>query len=405
MRILYIVPSLQHPQVRGANRHYHFVKELSKRHQITLLSLVRSKVKPEALEEMRSLTENLLTFNVNGESDSSLAAGLGKVPVIGNYVAKSIKMRAGVREMRQAFLELVRKESFDIVLFHGKSVFPVIADWSGLPIVTDFCDATSLRIRTSMRYNNLLKRPFYYWKLRRMAQLEKKLIEKSSTVAFISNRDREAILGPDDRSEILPLGVDHEFWSRSRKGCDKNCIVFTGVMDYAPNHDAAICLIENILPKLRRQLSDFKIMIVGRDPKPELLARAKQHPEIVVTGFVEDVRPYLEQATVFAAPVRFASGTQNKVLEAMAMEVPVVATRVVSDGLYIDEYGAPPLLLADDDQQFADAIAKLLGEANERNRLAREGQTFVKSYFNWTSSAARLERMCERALSERQAFK
>ena len=87
------------------------------------------------------------------------------------------------------------------------------------------------------------------------------------------------------------------------------------------------------------------------------------------------------------------------------MEVPVVATRVVSDGLYIDEYGAPPLLLADDDQQFADAIAKLLGETNERNRLAREGQTFVKSYFNWTSSAARLERMCERALSERQAFK
>ncbi len=399
MRILYIIPALQHPKLRGATRHYHFVKELSERHEITLLSLVRSSVAQETLADIEALTEDLMVFNVNGESRTPGAEVLGKLPYIGEYLKKSIKLSGGVRDMKRAFERLVKTEDFDLVLFHGKSVFPVIADWSGLPIVTDFCDATSLRLGASMRYRGLLKAPFYFVKMLQMRKLEKRLIEKSTEVAFISSRDRKAVLGADDRSPLLPLGVDYDFWHRQNGSKPKRDIVFTGVMDYAPNHDAAMQLINKILPQLRKKLSDFRIVIAGRDPLPELIERAAKFPEVVVTGFVEDVRPYLEDAIVFAAPIRYASGTQNKVLEAMAMEVPVVATRLVADGLFQDEYGEPPLLNAKNDKEFVGAIVDLFEDNEGRALLAAEGKRFVTTYYNWSNSAARLEEICQRAVS------
>ncbi len=400
MRILYIIPSLQHPKVRGPHRHYHFVRELSKRHSITLLALIRGKVDPSALEEVRSYTEDLFTFNVNGESPQvGWADPLRKIPVIGKHVEQSIKLRGGLREMKEAFCKLVSNDSYDLVCFHGKSVYPVIKDHSGMPIVTDFCDATSMRIRASMDFSSLLKKPLYFFKSIRMRQLEKKLISKSDDVAFISRRDREAILGSEDRSEILPLGVDEVFWKRKSGDFEPQSLIFTGVMDYAPNHDTAVYLVTEILPRLQKKLKNIKLFIVGRNPKPELLTLVKEHPEVEVTGFVDDVRPYLERAAAFVAPMRFASGTQNKVLEAMAMQVPVITTQVVSDGLFVNDGEELPLLCAGDDEQFADCVLSVLSDKEKRSELADEGRRFVEQNFNWARSAEKLEQMFENAIS------
>ncbi len=398
MRILYVIAALQHPRIRGATRHYFFPRELAKRHEITLLSLVRSNVEPTALDDIRSFTRDLHVFNINGECNSRLAGAAAKMPFCGNYFEKNIKLAHGVQRMKDTFRDLVSHQQFDLVLFHGKSIFPVIEDWQGLPIVTDFCDATSLRIRTSMRYNGIAKVPYYFCKWLSTRKIERKMVHKTPHVAFISSRDRAAVMGAKDRSAIVPLGVDHEFWRRRTSEHDPTCLVFTGVMDYSPNHDAAIYLIDKILPALRQRMPDLKLLIVGRNPKPELKQKAKAHPEVTVTGFVDDVRPYLERATVFVAPIRYASGSQNKVLEAMSMKVPVVATPVVSDGLMIDEYGEPPLLSAGDEQQFIESVIRMLENGQERDRLAEEGRQFVEKYFDWTSSARKLEQICQEAV-------
>jgi len=401
MRILYIIPNLQHPRVRGPHRHYHFIRELSQRHEITLLTLVRNSVAPEAFAEIESYTEELFSFDVNGHSDNPPATRLAHVPVFGKRLEKNCKFRCGLKAMKARFLELVNEAQFDVVCFHGKSVFSIIADWHGLPIVTDFCDATSMRIRSSMRFNNPAKAPLYYAKSMRMRHLEKRLIKKSDQVAFISKRDRDAILGCADCSPILPLGVDSNFWRRRSSGFEPNRLVFTGVMDYAPNHDAAMHLIENIFPRIQENVQDVSLTIVGRSPKESLLQRAKKNSAITVTGFVDDVRPYLERATVFVAPVRFASGTQNKVLEAMAMQLPVVTTEIVREGLVVDEQETPPALSATNDADFAGKVATVLKDKDYRNRLAREGRRYVGKHFNWSNSASRLEALLERAVADR----
>lgn len=403
MKILHITPDFQHPKVRGPDRHYRFLRELSRRHEITLLTLVRHKISAEALDEVSSYANRVFTFNANG-ADTPLADNPKlRWPVFGNRrLEQSMRLNAAVRRMKETFDRLTQREAYDVVLFHGKSVFPVIESWGDLPIVVDFCDATSMRIRAKMSYTSKARLPLLglrYWQVR---EVEQKMVRKTPHLAFISYRDREAILGPEDRSEIIPNGLDLQYWRRRTHTSRPHCLVFTGVMNYAPNEDAALYLIDEILPRLKPIIPDIEILIVGRDPTPALLARDRRHPEVTVTGFVDDMRDYVEQATIFAAPVRFASGMQNKIQEALAMEIPVVTTSIVADGMRLGDGEGAPLYVADDPQEFAEKVIKLLHQKSEQARLVEAGRRFAEKYFDWARSAQQLEQMCIEAVTGRE---
>jgi glycosyltransferase involved in cell wall biosynthesis len=395
MRILYLTPSFQHPAMRGPTRCYHFIKEMAQRHQITLMALTNCEVAEAPLREMAGYTERVELFSSNGASDSLAATVAGRLPVIGKRLKRLLQHRAGVNQMKKAFTGLAAKGAYDVVLFHGKSIFPVIAEWNGSPLVVDFCDATSMRYQSKMNYAGAAKRLLYalrYWQIK---QIEQKLIAKTPQVAFVSWRDREAVLGASNRGRVVPIGVDHQFWRRRSETAPRpNCLVFTGVMNYAPNEDAALYLLDKILPIVRRSIPNVEALIVGRDPTPALKALANQFTGVTVTGFVDDVRTYLERAAVFVAPLRYGSGVQNKVLEAMAMEVPVITTTLAAAGLRVDGAGEPPVIVADGEEKFAAAVVTLLGQKEERARLAAEGRRFVENHFVWPRSAAKLEEMC-----------
>jgi hypothetical protein len=402
MRILYITPSFQHPSLRGPTRCYHFIKELSQRHSITLLSLSGFEVPAGPKQEMATYTNRIHIFSTNGASGARSAERVGSFPVIGGRLKQTLQLRDGVRQMKKVFLQLVKQQPFDVVLFHGKNCFPVIEDWKGLPLVVDFCDATSMRVLTKMQYTRKTKLPLLamrYWQIR---QVERRLVRKTPHVAFISRRDREAIFGRGSKSPLVPIGVDLTYWQRRSNNPKPNCLVFTGVMNYAPNEDAARYLIEKILPLIRAAVPDLQILLVGRDPSPALKAIAARYPDVIVTGFVDDVRDYLEQATIFVAPLRYASGIQNKVLEAMAMEVPVVATSIAADGLRVDAGSEPPIRVADGEKSFAENVVNLLGQAAERARLSSAGRRYVAEHFVWAQSAKQLEEMCLEAVARQK---
>ncbi len=393
MRILHLVPSFQHPTMRGPTRHYHFVRELSGRHKITLLALTRSEISQEAMAEMSSYTEQILAFRTHDKARRLAASGR-----LGN----ELQVRRAVAAMRRAFRALLRQETFDVVLFHGKHLFPVIAD-CGLPVVADFCDATAMRVGTKLRFAPWPRKPLLWLRHRQVQGLEDRLARKAAHTAFISARDRDLVMGPGSQAKILPNGVDSGYWKR-RPGTTPapNSIVFTGVMDYAPNEDAALHLIETIAPLVRREVPDLEVLIVGRDPSRRLRDLAHRHPGVHVTGFVEDMRPYLERATVCAAPLRYASGMQNKVLEALAMQVPVVATTVVSEGLRVNGT-EPPVLAVRSDAEFAAATVHLLRNASDRLTLSMQGRRYVESHFCWARSAEKLERLCMDAVAQARA--
>jgi hypothetical protein len=402
MKMLYITPAFQHPNVRGPNRHYHFVRELSQRHEITLLTVARSDIPYKAIQEVTSHTHKLYVFDASQRVQTSTSKVLSSVPAVGWQLSQDLLLRRTVAKMQERFERLLREESFDVVLFHGKSVFPVIEEATNLPIVTDFCDATSMRIKTKIDYAPIAKRPLLALRYQQVKRRERDIIKKTPYQAFISSRDREAVLGPEATDEVIPNGLDLHYWKRRNFTREPKSLLFSGVMDYAPNEDAAVYLIDEILPLLKSELPEVKIYIAGRSPTPALLERGEQHPEVVVTGFVDDMRDYLERATIFVSPLRYASGMQNKLQEALAMEVPIVTTSVAAAGLRIDGQDAP-LYVGDGAEQFTQRTLELLQRPDEQTRLAAASRQFAEEYFDWARSAMQLEKMCYDAVAEHEA--
>jgi glycosyltransferase involved in cell wall biosynthesis len=230
-----------------------------------------------------------------------------------------------------------------------------------------------------------------YWvSLRR----ERRFRQATPHVAFISRRDRAVVLGHASRATVVPNGVDSDYWARRHAEPEGDYLLFTGVMDYRPNEDAALFLVERLLPEIRRAAPHVKVMIAGRNPSPVLLRAASRADGVTVTGFVDDLRPYMERALMFLAPMRIASGMQNKLLEAMAMELSVVTTEVAADGLRVEGEGDPPVVVADSPQGCADAVVRMLRDRAARRRMGTAGRAYVLSHFNWERSAAILETMC-----------
>jgi glycosyltransferase involved in cell wall biosynthesis len=166
-------------------------------------------------------------------------------------------------------------------------------------------------------------------------------------------------------------------------------------MDYPPNSDAAVQLATTILPLVQREAPEAEVLLVGRDPTPDVQALADL-PGVTVTGFVDDVRPYLERAAVFAAPIRFGAGIQNKVLEAMAMEVPVVASPLAADGLRTVDGRTPPIDVAATPSQFAAAILRHHRAAGTSPPDAAL-RAYVAAEFDWARQAARVAHLLEDA--------
>lgn len=402
MKILYITPFVQHPVMKTSFRHYYFLRELAREHDITLLTPAKSPVPAEVLAELRSQVDRLMVFNAVTPPRSRRHRLLRPAYEIGRKARQLWTRRVLLREMKRAFGELVQDGSYDVVVFHGRSVFPVIRGVAKPPVVMDFCDATSTRILGRMRHSPLHRRPIHWLRYAHTRYLERRMVETSPHVAFISCRDREAILGPDSEALVIPNAVDLEYWHRSAPPTGGATLVFHGGMDYRPNVDAALHLIRRVLPRLRERRTDVELLIVGRDPAPELVEAAGRAPDVTVTGSVPDVRPYLERATVYVAPIRFGAGQQNKLLEAMAMEVPAITSSVGEAGLRVGSM-KPPVIVEDDVDAFVASVLRLLDDPGKRARLGAAGRSYIADNFGIDSCVGALESLCRDAVEDRVA--
>jgi polysaccharide biosynthesis protein PslH len=377
-----------YPLTSGYLRHYFLIKELSQRHAITLLSIVGTNFAVENVAALQPFTERVLTFASKNKSGSLKSKAIGRL----RSLAGAGQGDEAVLRMRAAVERLDSEAPFDAVLFSGKRTYPAIADKRELPLVVDMCDATSVKIRGSVRYNRLVRLPLLLLDYLQVRSTERMLIRNAAHLLFASARDRDALVGSSSRATVVPNGVDTAFWRRMTPERGANTIAFTGAMEYPPNTDAALYLAEEILPLVRRAIPAARALIVGRDPPPRL-ARAGQLPGVTVTGFVDDVRPYLEQATVFAAPLRFGAGIQNKVLEALAMELPVIASPLAADGLRTEDGLTSPTQVARSTQEFAELIIRALHARWANAEPDREARHYVESHFVWRRSGEKLDQV------------
>jgi glycosyltransferase involved in cell wall biosynthesis len=233
---------------------------------------------------------------------------------------------------------------------------------------------------------------------RKMRRVERAACSRADLTITVSEDDRRRLetLSPGARCVAIPTGVDAGYFTPGGRPEIPHRLVFTGSMDWYPNEDAILHFSAAILPRIRAQVPDVTVTVVGRNPSAHLRAVAER-AGIVVTGTVDDVRPYLDEAAVCVVPLRACGGTRLKIFEAFAMGKAVVSTTVGAEGLAVTP--ERDISIADEPDQFAQAVITLLHQPARRHALGQAGRMLVETTYSWEQVASEFDAYCQSVLA------
>jgi sugar transferase (PEP-CTERM/EpsH1 system associated) len=291
--------------------------------------------------------------------------------------------------------EVIARDPPDVVFIYSSAMAQYVSGPAARPlrVVIDFVDADAAKWRAYARKAPLGLRSVYRREFRRLVNFDRRALSAAECGVVVSETERRLLTEflPEGGSkiQIVPNGVDVDYFAPTPGRGDGRSIVFCGRMDYAPNVDAAQWFARQVLPLVRHRRPDAVFRIVGAAPVPAVRALAEL-PGVEVTAAVPDVRPYLARAAVVVAPLRIARGVQNKVLEALAAARPLVATPEALDG--VEAAVGRDVLTADGAERFAAAVDLVLG-GHAPGELAVNGRAFVLRHHQWSAQTAALERI------------
>ena len=251
---------------------------------------------------------------------------------------------------------------------------------------------------------NAARKAYLFRQWRKMFDFEAATCPRFDCVVAVSREDKEQMERDYKVNNVydVPTGVDTVFFRPSGNVERKpHNLVFTGSMDWLPNEDAIRYFTEQIMPRIKQSVPGVTLTAVGRDPYPGLVELSKRDPSVIVTGRVDDVRPYMEEAAVYVVPLRIGGGTRLKIYEAMAMEKPIVSTSIGAEGLPVTN--GTEILLADTPESFADDVVKLLKDRTLADDVGQRAAARVRKEFGWDTVAADFAVICERAMGHKEA--
>ncbi|MEO6832731.1 MAG: glycosyltransferase [Chitinophagaceae bacterium] len=387
MKLLFLANRTPYPPFRGDKlKIYHLAKRLAaKGHELHLLTFAQSKVDFEAREELeRIFTKVHLVALPTWKSALNCVAAL--------WDAKPVQvLYFQDKAMRKKLREVLANDTFDAVHVQHLRMTPYLAENKSLPRILDLPDAFSLYWQRRKE----LKTSFFkslFGKLEAARVLAYEPVMKLYNRALVCSQEDLDYLEKTHgvtNLRLLPNGVDLDtFYPRNHDYSSGNTLLFTGNMDYAPNVDAVLYFTSEILPLIKKVFIDVRFVIAGQRPVEAVKNLAGDG--VVVTGFVQDISAVYNEATVVVAPMRFGAGTQNKVLEAMAMGIPVVCTNIGFEGLGIAQ--GEGAFMEQETLAFASRIIALLEDATLRESTGKKGVSVMQARFGWDVVAAQLER-------------
>jgi glycosyltransferase involved in cell wall biosynthesis len=254
--------------------------------------------------------------------------------------------------------------------------------------------------RMSDGEHSLSRRAFNTLEYLKCRPFEQRLWRKVDACAVPSDREAGLIRkkAPATPTAVVPNAVDPDYFTPSSAPPERDTLIFTGLLSYRPNLDAATYLVNEILPLIQRERPGVTLTIVG-DGHAVDMAKLKR-PNVTVTGRVDDVRPYMHRAAVSVVPIRIGGGTRLKVVEALAMGKAVVSSQVGSEGIRVRD-GEHLLLAGDDAVAFATRVLQLLSDPVWAAALGRAGRSLVAAEYTWRQATTRLETLYHQAMRRR----
>ena len=373
----------------GKIRSFHIASELARMHEVTFFTFCGK----DSSEDQRTLSSTFRKVVIHplkvragrgiGEALDYMASFFAALP---HSISKYCRP-----EVASHLREIIAAEAFDVIVCDFLSPAAAIPFECGVPVVifTHNVEATIWKRHMDVA-NNPIWRFVFKREYEKMRAAELHYLQRSRHVLTVSDTDTAMFARDIDRVKIttIPTGVDIRFF-QPMSGEELNSLVFTGSMDWMPNVDGIVYFVEQILPLIRKQHPQATLWVVGRKPDRTIRAMGERDSLIKVTGRVEDIRPYIAKGAVYIVPLRVGSGTRLKIFEAMAMGKAVVSTTIGAEGLPVTN--GVDVVLADEPDQFANEVCRLLESASERKRIGAAARTLVEEKYSWEVVANQVE--------------
>lgn len=390
MRILFVCHRLPFPPNRGGKiRPFQMIRHLAERHSVTVATLAHSQEEVEQGSKLRDYCDQLLVEVMpNPVRWGRALLGLaGAKPSSGQYFWSP--------RLQSKIAAANRVGRFDRVWVHCAFMARYVIDVPCGFKVLDYGDIDSSKWADYSRHRSFPLSLGYGLEAKKLRRWETRMGRRFTRCTVTTSNELVEFekLGVSKPCTVIPNGVDIEYFNpRDRKPASKPVMVFVGRMDYFPNIDGMLQFVNHSWPRIRDAVPNAELRIVGSDPVPSIL-RLRELPGIQVTGHVHDVRPYVGDAAVGIAPLRIARGTQNKVLEMMAMGVPVVASAEASRG--IRARAGEHLMVAESSDVFVGQVIELLRDRERGDRLAAAGRDQLVKAHSWPASMAIVDEVLE----------
>lgn len=405
-KLLFLCHRIPYPPTKGDKiRSFHLLKHLAQHYRVYLGTFADDAEDWRYVPELSGKVEELYVLRIRPRWGKFLSLrGLISGEALSLPYYRNSKMQRWVNKTLEA-------EHIERVIVYSSPMAQYVQEsrFQKLHRVVDFVDADSEKWRQySVRHHWPLSW-LYQREGEELLRFERDVAKRFDATVFVSQHEANLFrkLAPESHPYVNDIrnGVDTEYFFPEKTfpnpySASGRVLVFTGAMDYWANVDGCDWFARDVFPRIRAQVPDAQFYIVGA--RPTRTVRKLGHKDgVCVTGAVKDIRPYLAHASAAVAPLRIARGLQNKVLEAMAMGKPVLATRAAMEGLDLDpSFGS---LISAEAAELADRGIELL-TAGDTGRLGARGRDFVSRNYDWSRSLAKFERLLEQGFSRHQSL-
>lgn len=383
MKIFVILSRFPYPLEKGDKlRAYNQIKCLAKNHEIFLCAMSDVEVTKNDIKALKPFCSAINVFN------------LSKPVILSNIVKSFLKgkpLQVGYfynKPTAKKIARLIDEIKPDHIFCQLLRVAEYVKDIN-IPKTIDYQDVFSAGVNRRSKTSPFYMKPILNMEYKRLLKYEHDVFEIFDNKTIISIPDRDLIPHPEkEKIEIVINGVDTDFFKPMEIEKEYE-LVFTGNMGYPPNVNAANFLAKEILPIVHKKMPDVKLTIAGATPHPSVLALKSEH--VHVTGWVDDIRECYAKAKIFIAPMQIGTGLQNKLLEAMAMKIPSITSKLANNALNAKH--GEEILEGNSAEEFANQIISILENKELADMLSKNGYTFVHKNYNWDAATQKLEKL------------
>ena len=384
MKILVALPRFPYPLDKGDKlRAFHQIRCLSEKNDILLFCVSHKTVPQEHIDILKPYCKAIKIVK-----PSQLSVGMSILRAFFSIDSLQVSGYWNTKKIRREYSRFEKQQKPDVLFCQMVRTMEWVKK-SKVPKLLDFQDCLSKNIERRMYKSKGLAKRILHFEFKMLRSCEYDSFDMYDEFTIISEPDREAIPHrQNDNIKILPNGVDTSYY-QPQETEKKYDLLFCGNMHYKPNVDAALFLVNKVMPIVWKSNPNIKVAIAGTNPTKSVKQLASNN--VIVTGWVPDMREYYAQSKVFVAPMQIGTGLQNKILEAMAMKVPCITSALANDSLKAEN--GKQVLVAKEAQEYANYISDILGNEAKATSLAEEGHKYVVEKYSWSKYSKDLETM------------